>query len=425
MRVKHGTYTGTGSSLAITGLGFSPDLVIVRRTGNTDTGTVYMYYTTSAMPAGKTANFRGDVAYENGIITSLDSDGFTVGTPASVNYNGDTYYYLAVKDNGAGDFKVGVFTGDGNDGKAITGLGFQPDFVSIKTDYAITGAYTFSSKTSGNKGFMWWNGACRDDLFASLDADGFTVNNGSADSANLINRSGVESSYFAFKNVPNYCYVATHTGNGADNRDISLPSGANNFTPVFGLLKGDTTVKAVARFKQNTGDKTQEIDNSVVWANVIQAFGAGTYQVGSDNRANQNTIVYCGLFLADNFDTFIAGQGSFAGTMQNVTVTSARTITASKGEYNLTWINTTISKVISLLANLGSFLTTFTTTSIRVAFYDSKPVGSSTNDSEVTALCTWDQTEETWNSTEWTWDEQIGDIIRDTKPTGVYVYDTI
>jgi len=41
---------------------------------------------------------------------------------------------LAIKDNGAGDFKVGSYTGDGQASHNITGLGFQPDMVWVVLD---------------------------------------------------------------------------------------------------------------------------------------------------------------------------------------------------------------------------------------------------------------------------------------------------
>ena len=41
------------------------------------------------------------------------------------------YYYIAFRDNGAGDFKVGNYLGNGSDNRGITGFGFQPDFIHI------------------------------------------------------------------------------------------------------------------------------------------------------------------------------------------------------------------------------------------------------------------------------------------------------
>ncbi len=309
MQVYHGSYVGNGTNpKGITGLGFRPDLVMIRRVGNTDVGTVYAYFATSAMAA---VAFRADAAYESSLITSLDADGFTVTADAKVNFLNDTYYFVAVKDNGVADFKVGVYTGNAADGLAVTGLGFRPDYLCIHANSAITGAHTFSPSTSTNKGFQFWGGANRDDLIASLDRDGFTVNNGSASGGNEINVNGVEHAYFAFKALPGKVAVQEYTGNGADNRNISLTDTA--LTPVFALLKGDNAQVPITRWKQNAGDQSQQLDNSPVWTNCIQSLGAGTFQVGSDARANANTVKYSALFIADNFSSNVLRTDYAAG----------------------------------------------------------------------------------------------------------------
>lgn len=312
MQIYHGSYTGNGSSgRAITGVGFAPDMVLIRRIGSTDLGDVPVYWANTSMSAGYSTTLRSDLAFATGFINSIDSDGFTISNHAHVNYNGDSYYYLAIRDNGAKDFKTGVYTGNGSDGLAITGLGFQPDFVLVHSNSNIVGSCTYSCCTLTNKGFQMWGGVNRADLFASLDSDGFTVNNGSADSANLINVNATTHAYFAFKAVPGKVSVQEWTGNSTDNRDISLTDTA--LTPVFALAKGgDVTAAFAMRMKQNSGDQTQQIDNSVIWTNCIQSFGAGTFQVGSDSRVNVTAYKYSGLFIADNFTSPVIDQEGFA-----------------------------------------------------------------------------------------------------------------
>jgi len=300
MIVKHGQYTGDGNATqGITGVGFLPDLVIVRRIGSTDTGIVHAYFRITGMPANESVAFREDAAFQTGYINSLDADGFTVDTEDAVNFLDDTYYYVAVKDN-ISDFAVGIYKGNGNDGLAITGLNFQPDYVCIEPDSAIVGAHAYSSEV-GDLTSMWFGGGGinRTDLIVSFDENGFTVNNGSGSGGNLVNVNGVDHAWFAFKNVVGKCKVMNYTGDGNDDRNIAVGDAA--LTPVFALLKGDLSEKPIARFKGNTGDQSQEIDNSVIWNNLIQSFGANTFQVGDDNRINQNTKSYNVLFLADDF----------------------------------------------------------------------------------------------------------------------------
>jgi hypothetical protein len=93
---KFSSYSGTGSSNSITGLGFQPDWIMIKETDGTDSWEVY-------------DSVRGDdkVLYPNGNnaegtgsnFTSFDSDGFTVSSATSVNENGKTYIYMAFKMN--------------------------------------------------------------------------------------------------------------------------------------------------------------------------------------------------------------------------------------------------------------------------------------------------------------------------------------
>ena len=90
-----GKYTGTGASLAITGLGFQPDLVITKP--RDAAGDWYAY--DSSRGITKQLEFGSDSA-ESTVAQSLktfDSDGFTLGTDTSSNTNTTKYIYLAWK----------------------------------------------------------------------------------------------------------------------------------------------------------------------------------------------------------------------------------------------------------------------------------------------------------------------------------------
>lgn len=91
---KMGTYTGDGAaSQPVTGVGFQPDIVIVK---NDTTSTNHAVFTTSQSGVDNSHNF-GGVANVAGRITSLDPDGFTVGNNVEVNTNLETYMYMAWK----------------------------------------------------------------------------------------------------------------------------------------------------------------------------------------------------------------------------------------------------------------------------------------------------------------------------------------
>lgn len=95
-----GTYTGTGVSQSITGIGFKPDLVIVKNKNTTDAARML---TTDMVTDSQNSVFMDTTASDATGITSLDTDGFTVSTGASVNGSTNTIYWLALK---SGNFNV-------------------------------------------------------------------------------------------------------------------------------------------------------------------------------------------------------------------------------------------------------------------------------------------------------------------------------
>jgi len=143
-------YTGTGSSNAITGVGFQPDLLWIKSRSNT-----YSHSWTDAVRGkdNKIASNNTNAQYtDSGQLASFDSDGFTLNTDAGVNNNGSTFSSWNWKANGAGSSNTdgsinttytsanttsGVsiikYNGNGSAGATIGhGLGVAPKFVIIK-----------------------------------------------------------------------------------------------------------------------------------------------------------------------------------------------------------------------------------------------------------------------------------------------------
>ena len=108
-------YTGTGSSNALTGVGFEPSFTWIKSRSNS-----YSHTLTDAV-RGVTkhnASNNSNVEYTSTTeITSFDSDGFTVGTDSGVNNNGSTFASWNWK---AGTAVSGATTGSGT-AKTYTG----------------------------------------------------------------------------------------------------------------------------------------------------------------------------------------------------------------------------------------------------------------------------------------------------------------
>ena len=94
---KIGTYTGNGSTQSITGVGFQPSWIIFKKT----TATQDWLLVDSARGGQKELvpnNNSAEYTMSNG-VSSFDSDGWTMGANNSLNTNGETYLYMAFKEN--------------------------------------------------------------------------------------------------------------------------------------------------------------------------------------------------------------------------------------------------------------------------------------------------------------------------------------
>ncbi len=98
-----GSYPGDGQpSQSIAGVGFQPDVVIVKGADASQKSV----FRTSTMTGDASKNINNSGMLTNN-IQSLDADGFTVGSDDNVNKGGTTYYWMAFKAN-PGELHVGT-----------------------------------------------------------------------------------------------------------------------------------------------------------------------------------------------------------------------------------------------------------------------------------------------------------------------------
>jgi hypothetical protein len=97
---KISSYQGNGSTQSITGLGFQPDwLMIKRATGGSSNGWV-ICDSVRGVGINLRADTSGAEADESAYTTSFDSDGFTLAQAGgNTNVSGSTYIYMAFKIN--------------------------------------------------------------------------------------------------------------------------------------------------------------------------------------------------------------------------------------------------------------------------------------------------------------------------------------
>ncbi len=278
MRVQTGSYVGNSliDNRPITGVGFRPDMVIVK--GDIALEAVIR---TATMTGDNAKPAAGNLGLTSNLIQSLDDNGFTIGTDNRVNQTGTTYHWVAF-EAAPGQLTVGTYGGNGAAIASVAGVGFQPDFVILLP--SISADPTFRSSTMvGDKSFLLEGGAPLTDIIRAFEPDGFQVG-----TSNLANTNGVEYHYVAWKEVPNQTEVDTYTGDGSANQPIT----GVGFRPEFVIIQRDApagSLETVAK-PESSGIAT---DASMFFGNVpnqngnIQALEVDGFQVGSEQRVNE------------------------------------------------------------------------------------------------------------------------------------------
>lgn len=274
MLVQYGSYTGDGlDNKAITGVGFRPDVVIVKVDGNTTA----VWKNVSMGTA--TAQFSSGSSLSDS-IKSLDSDGFTVGTGTTANTSGNTYYYVALKANGMNDLATGSYTGTGS-ALNVTGVTFQPEFVLVKRATSQPAIFrTTSHPVSTSSPFTTL--AELTDGITTFNQDGFTV--GTHVSVNV---NTAVYYYLALKTGEKF-KVGTYTGNGVDDRSITISAG---FGPDFVSIRTDG-VNMTLRTTSFAAGVSGRYSGTVSLVNAIQAFEGNGFQVGTNSTVNADGLTY-------------------------------------------------------------------------------------------------------------------------------------
>jgi len=280
------TYTGTGSTLTPTStLGFSPDLVWIKsRSSVTDHALYDAVRGAQARLESNTTD--AEVTSDNG-LTAFNSNGFTLGTQAEVNYNAATYagwcwdagsstvantagsISSQVRANASAGFSVVTFTGTGANATIGHGLGVAPQMAIVKrrnttgdwavwhTGIAATNYLILNSGAAEASGATYWNST-------SPTSTVFSVGTATNTNAN----TGTYVSY-CFAPVAGYSAFGRYTGNGQT--ETSGPFIYCGFRPRFVLIK-----------------KTSSTDNWKIFDSVRDTYNVTDKSLQADKSAAEN-----------------------------------------------------------------------------------------------------------------------------------------
>ena len=197
---KFGTYTGNGSTDGpIVETGFEPAFLMIKNTSSTESGGAHwLIYDNKRSPSNpRDRRLYANENYEElqNSLYDIDflSNGFKIQSYSSNyghNNNGDTYIYMAFAADPdteaptvAKSFNVKTWTGNDNNNRAITGLGFSPNFVWIKRRSSSESHALYDTVRGTNKQLSSDTNAAEVTNSAtynglpSFDSDGFSVGN--------------------------------------------------------------------------------------------------------------------------------------------------------------------------------------------------------------------------------------------------------
>jgi hypothetical protein len=235
------TYTGTGSSQAITGVGFQPDKVVIKKRDGADDWAVF--------DSNRGANFLSwnNTNAQSSFTFSFDSDGFTVpSTSGMTNGSGNEYVAYCWKANGG-------TTSSNTDGsvtstvQANTQAGFsivewtgQSSQHSIGHSLGVKPSMVFFKRTDAANDWLFYY----DVVDGSLDYAYLNQSTAGANSSRTLWTSSVfyhqgvgDYIGYAFTPVESFSKFGTYTGNGSANGPI-IETG---FEPAFLMIKRTDT----------------------------------------------------------------------------------------------------------------------------------------------------------------------------------------
>ena len=333
------TYTGNSTNnRAITGLGFSPDFVWIKRRSGGNMSPFWVSRGITISDSGGTGNVgplapNQDYAQSNtntdGGFASFDIDGFTLGKGSSTsnadapyqrnNANSATYVAWCWKAGGAttvantdgsitsavsvnkeAGFSIVTYTGTNGNGTFGHGLGKTPKWIIVKRLDSASNWGVYHDSIGNTKRLLldtasgsatssgWWNNTSPTSTTVSVGTDG--GHNGSTD----------DYVAYCWTDVPGFSKFGSYVGNGNnDGEFVNL-----GFRPAWILIKREASENWVmADFKRNSNDRTSPADSYIV-ANGDGAESTGIIydlvqngvRFGSSSQNESGSIYYYAAF---------------------------------------------------------------------------------------------------------------------------------
>ena len=248
-------YTGTGGNVNVTGVGFKPDLVVIKRVDSTEAPA---WFDSSRGVLNEVAsNGSNDENTTANSLTAFGTDGFTVGSDKSASTgkfdamcwkcdggttssNSNGTITSTVQVNQAAGFSIVQWTGTGTNTQTIGhGLGVKPAFIIIKnrsddsTDWLCWHQYMNSRAPSVDNYAIKMNTTTGyESVSNSYDVSGITSTTIGINSSNSINGSTDDMVAWVWAEKDQYSCFGSYKGSGTGGgTTASSPAVPMNFKP--------------------------------------------------------------------------------------------------------------------------------------------------------------------------------------------------
>ena len=301
-------FTGTGSSNAITGVGFQPDLVWIKNRATT--GNHALFDVINGVTKYVNSNTTYALQTSAQTLTAFGTDGFTVGTSADLNGNGNniaSWNWKAGGGQGSSNtdgsinttytsvnttagFSISKYSGTGSNATIGHGLGVKPNLILFKR-LDSNGSWVVYHSSIGATKYLVLNSTAGDttasDEFQNTEPTNSLISIGTDGGVN-----GTTMVAYAFAEKTGYSKFGKYIGNGnADGTFVYT-----GFKPAFILIKNVSSGSTNWQMYDNKREGYNP-QNDLFRANLNSAEGDGTdpidiYSNGFKNRhtaSSQNT----------------------------------------------------------------------------------------------------------------------------------------
>lgn len=208
-------------------------------------------------------------------------------------FHNGVLHWTAPASSGTWKVKSGSYIGNGTT-QAITGLGFQPQFLIIKS----------TGSTANDDPVFAWSGmttlagitpaatvvnpaaAPVSNIITAYGADGFTLS-----SSTVANTNNTRYYWFALAGGDGEVALGNYAGTGVD--DSNLISGLAFQPKLLFVKRRNLTTSSVAfRFQSIAGDPSYQVSAFAATANQIQALNSDGAQMGNNASVNVSPATY-------------------------------------------------------------------------------------------------------------------------------------